>query len=156
MKLIFCCKFSLCFFRIKITACMVVQAVVKANSQSYGNSQISIPCGSKTPNGFRWYLEYITTVCRWFHHIHVGWLVGWLEFNILFSTNTAIYQRRTKSMWRCNNMGGLSKQVTCQIFWFLSCTFFFLSFLWSPYAIGQTIIFMVALCNRADHNIFIL
>jgi len=28
--------------------------------------------------------------------------------------------------------------------------------LWSPYVIGQTIIFMVALCNRADHNIFIL
>ena len=34
--------------------------------------------------------------------------------------------------------------------------------LWSPYVIGQTIIFlpcsffMVALCNRADHNIFML
>jgi len=27
--------------------------------------------------------------------------------------------------------------------------------LWSPYGIGQTII-MVALCNRADHYIFIL
>ena len=31
-----------------------------------------------------------------------------------------------------------------------------ISFLWSPYGIGQTIIFMVALCNRADHYIFIL
>ena len=29
-------------------------------------------------------------------------------------------------------------------------------FLWSPYVIGQTIIFMVALCNRADHYIFML
>jgi len=28
--------------------------------------------------------------------------------------------------------------------------------LWSPYVIGQTIIFMVALCNRADHYIFML
>jgi len=28
--------------------------------------------------------------------------------------------------------------------------------LWSPYGIGQTIIFMVALCNRADHYIFAL
>jgi len=28
--------------------------------------------------------------------------------------------------------------------------------LWSPYVIGQTIIFMVALYNRADHYIFIL
>jgi len=27
--------------------------------------------------------------------------------------------------------------------------------LWSPYGIGQTIIFMVALRNRADHYIFI-
>jgi len=28
--------------------------------------------------------------------------------------------------------------------------------LWSPYGIGQTIVFMVALCNRADHYIFML
>ena len=32
-----------------ITACTVVQAVVKANSQSNGNGQISTPRGSKTP-----------------------------------------------------------------------------------------------------------
>jgi len=32
-----------------ITACTVVQAVVKANSQSNGNGQISTPGGSKTP-----------------------------------------------------------------------------------------------------------
>ena len=34
------------------------------------------------------------------------------------------------------------------------CFVLFLSF--SPYGIGQTSIFMVALCNRADHYIFIL
>jgi len=33
----------------RITACTVVQAVVKANSQSNGNGQISTPRGSKTP-----------------------------------------------------------------------------------------------------------
>ena len=35
-------------------------------------------------------------------------------------------------------------------------TIIFSSCLWSPYVIGQTIIFMVALCNRADHYIFML
>ena len=34
---------------IAVTACTVVQAVVKANSQSNGNGQISTPWGSKTP-----------------------------------------------------------------------------------------------------------
>jgi len=34
---------------IKITACTVVQAVVKANSQSNGNGRISTPRGSQTP-----------------------------------------------------------------------------------------------------------
>jgi len=32
-----------------VTACTVVQAVVKANSQSNGNGQISTPRGSETP-----------------------------------------------------------------------------------------------------------
>jgi len=32
-----------------ITACTVVQAIVKANSQSNGNGQISTLGGSKTP-----------------------------------------------------------------------------------------------------------
>jgi len=38
----------------------------------------------------------------------------------------------------------------------ISSFILFLSSLWSPYVIGQTIIFMVALCNRADHYIFAL
>jgi len=33
----------------RVTDCTVVQAVVKANSQSNGNGQISTPRGSKTP-----------------------------------------------------------------------------------------------------------
>jgi len=40
-----CCMFP----RNAITACTVVQAVVKANSQSNGKGQISTPRGSKTP-----------------------------------------------------------------------------------------------------------
>jgi len=32
-----------------IMACMEVQAVVKANSQSNGKGQFSTPCGPKTP-----------------------------------------------------------------------------------------------------------
>jgi len=32
-----------------MTACTVVQAVVKTNSQSNGKGQISTPCGSETP-----------------------------------------------------------------------------------------------------------
>ena len=32
-----------------ITACTVVQAVVKANSKVNGKGQISTPCGSETP-----------------------------------------------------------------------------------------------------------
>ena len=36
-----------------ITACTIVQAVVKANSQSNGKGQILTPWGSETHNGFR-------------------------------------------------------------------------------------------------------
>jgi len=49
--------------------------------------------------------------------------------------------------------------LSAAIMWFMfgetSLASSFSSFLWSPYGIGQTII-MVALCNRADHYIFIL
>ena len=31
-----------------------------------------------------------------------------------------------KSMWRCDNVGGLGKHVTCHMFWILSRPFFFL------------------------------
>jgi len=36
-------------FLLVVTACMVVQAVVKANSQSNGKGKILTPWGSKTP-----------------------------------------------------------------------------------------------------------
>jgi len=47
------------------TACMVVQAVVKANSQSNGNVQISNPRAQKPLNRFRWNLEYIIMSGVW-------------------------------------------------------------------------------------------
>jgi len=46
---------------------MVVQAVVKANSQSNGNVQISNPRAQKPLNRFRWNLEYITMSGVWPH-----------------------------------------------------------------------------------------
>jgi len=66
----------------QITACTVVQAVVKANSQSNGKRQIStppLPWAPKHLNGFRWNLEHITMSWVWPHlQVHVvlrqcGW-----------------------------------------------------------------------------------
>ena len=38
------------------------------------------------------------------------------------------HDRTCKSMWRCDNVGGLGEHVTCHMFWFLNNkhTFFFL------------------------------
>jgi len=52
-----------------------MQAVVKTNSESNGNGQISTPGAQKPPNGSRWNLEYITT---------------------------SGYYHTRKSMWRCD------------------------------------------------------
>jgi len=54
-------------------ACTVVQAVVKANSQSNGNGQIRPPGSPKPLNGFRWNLEYVTMSGVWPHmQIHMA------------------------------------------------------------------------------------
>ena len=45
-----------------ITACPIVQAVVKANSQSNGNGQISTPRGSETPERISMKLEIYSYV----------------------------------------------------------------------------------------------
>ena len=44
-----------------ITACTVVQAVVKANSQSNGNRQISTRCGSESPE----WISMIPGICNY-------------------------------------------------------------------------------------------
>jgi len=55
-----------------ITAFTVVQAAVKANSQSNWNGQISTITAPKTLNRFRWHLECITMSQAWLHtQIHV-------------------------------------------------------------------------------------
>jgi len=53
---------------------MVVQAVVKANSQSNGKGQIlTLTVPKHLPNGFWWNLEFITTSWIWpFMQIHVA------------------------------------------------------------------------------------
>jgi len=81
-----------------ITTCMVVQPVVKANSQSNGNWQISNPGAQKLLNGFRWNLEYITikTMSGVWPHMQIRMV-----------------------LWRCNNVGGLGEDVTCHMVRFL-------------------------------------
>jgi len=55
-----------------ITACTVVQSVVKAKSQSNGNGQISIPRGAKTPERILMKLEiYNYVVGMTIHAINV-------------------------------------------------------------------------------------
>ena len=57
------------------------------------------PPGAQKPlNGFWWNLEYITT---------------------------SGYDHTCKSIWRCDNAGGLSEHITCHMFRFLSTPFFF-------------------------------
>ena len=73
---------------------MVVQAVVKATSQSNGKGQILTPGVPKPLNGFRCNLE-----CRGYDHT-------------------------CKSMWRCDNVGGLGEHVKKHMLWFLRYTFF--------------------------------
>ena len=81
-----------------ITACTVVQAVVKATSQSNGKGQILTPWGSET-------LERI-------------------------SMKLGIYNRvagmptHCKSMWRCDNVGGLGEHVKNTCCGFLGIPFF--------------------------------
>ena len=62
-----------------ITACTVVQAVVKANSQSNAKGQISTPRGSKTP-------EQISMKLRLYNYIRRG------------------CDHTCKSIWRCDNV----------------------------------------------------
>ena len=50
-----------------ITACTVVQAVVKATRQSNGKGQILTPGAPKPLNGFRWNSEYIIGSRVWPH-----------------------------------------------------------------------------------------
>jgi len=84
-----------------ITACMVLQAVVKANSQSNGNGLIWTPWAQKLLNGFRWNLEYITVGGCDHTQIHMslqlrGWsrrtrdlsrvAVSWYTFLVLYSS----------------------------------------------------------------------
>jgi len=64
---------------IAVTACTVVQAVVKANSQSNGNGQISTPWGSKTPQRIS------------------------MKLGIYNGYNTC------NSIWRCDNVGRLGE-----------------------------------------------
>jgi len=56
-----------------ITACTVVQAVVKPNSQSNGNGQISTPWGSQTPERISMKLGIYNYVGVWPHmQIHMA------------------------------------------------------------------------------------
>jgi len=74
-------------------ACTIVQAVVKASRQSNGKGQISIPWGSvtlQTDFDETWNMQ----LCHGYDHT-------------------------CKSMWRCNNVGGLGAHVTCDLFGFL-------------------------------------
>ena len=80
----------------KITACTVVQAVVKKTSQSNGKAKFWPPGAPKPLNGFQWNLEYITG---------------------------RGYDHTCKSMWRCDNAGGLGEHVKKHVLWFLRCTF---------------------------------
>jgi len=66
-----------------ITACTVVQAVAKANSQSNGKGQISTPRGSNTPE--RIFKSRLTDFGGiW--HVDANWTLSWdrqLKFRIL-------------------------------------------------------------------------
>ena len=84
---------------IVFTACTVVQAVVKANSQSNGNGQISTSRSSQTP-------ERISMK----HGIY-NYVGG--------------YDHTCKSTWRCDNVGCLGEHVTCHMFRFVSIPFFY-------------------------------
>ena len=81
-----------------VTACTVVQAVAKATSQSNGKGHILTPRGSETPERI--------------------------------SMKLGIYNRvagmTCKSMWRCDNVGGLGEHVKKHMLWFLRYTFFLL------------------------------
>ena len=80
------------------TACTAVQAVVKANSQSNGNGQISTPRGSQTP-------EQISMKLGIYNYV-------------------GGYDHTCKSTWRCDNVGGLGEHVPCHMFRFLSIPFY--------------------------------
>jgi len=77
-----------------ITACTVVQAVVKANSQSNAKGQILTPRGSKTP-------EQISMKLRLYNYIRRG-----------CATHANPYGAAT-------TCGGLGELVTSHAFWFL-------------------------------------
>jgi len=46
------------------------------------------------------------------------------------------YVNTRKSMWRCDNVGGLGEHVTCHMIWFLRRSFFFLSLFLSFFILG--------------------
>ena len=80
--------------RFIITACTVMQEVVKTNSKVNGKGQISTPCGSETP-------ERISMKPR--------------IYNYFAGTTTLA---TCKSMRSCDNVGGLGDHVTCHMFWY--------------------------------------
>jgi len=70
-----------------------VQAVVKPTAKVMGMGKLQSPGAQKPLNGYWWILEYITTLgCN----------------------------HTCKSIWRCDNMGGLGEHVTCHMLRFLS------------------------------------
>ena len=64
---------------------MVVQAVVKATSQSNGKGQILTPWGSETPER--------------------------ISMKLGIYNRVAGMPTQCKSMWRCDNVGGLGEHV---------------------------------------------
>ena len=60
------------------------------------------------------------------------------------------YDHTCKSMWCCNNVGGLSKHVICHMFWFLSPPFFLSLFLGSHCSITRRPIFTIYM----SHDVF--
>jgi len=76
----------------------------------------------------------------------------WTDFMKL-----GIYDHTCKSMWRCDNVGGLGEDVTCHMFWFgfRQLLFFYLYF-WDrsqPTAVGGcwlTVVFMTCSAMQRD------
>jgi len=77
----------------------VVQAVVKATSQSNGKWKFSLSMAPNPHNKFWWKLEYITT---------------------------SGYDHPCKSRWHCNNAGGHVNYVSCHLFAVSEYTFYIL------------------------------
>jgi len=101
-----------CIKLISVMVCVVVQAVVKANRKSNGNGQL-LPS-------------------RWLQN-------PWTDFDQSWNISHR-FDHTGKSMWRCDNMGGLGERVTSHMFRFLSIPLSF--FLYGrPMELGRPLYF---------------